>query len=252
MKPFTRLPEPFRLVAFGSIDSTNDEAKRLAVAGAQGGTLVWACSQSAGRGRRGRPWESEPGNLYASLVLRPECPPRTAVQIGLVASNAIAEAALAFLPGGSKVTCKWPNDVLIEGRKVAGVLLETAPGGGGDVDWLVLGVGVNLEHHPQATEFPATSLCREGVSAAKVEDLLLAVFARFQAGLVVWRCWGFAPARRSWLGRAQGLGEKISVRLESETLEGIFISLDGEGALILGGDGGQRRINAGDVFFPAG
>ena len=158
-----RLPAKFRLVEMDSVDSTNTEAKRLACAGAADGTIVWAQRQTAGRGRRGRTWTSEPGNLYASFVLRPGCAPMQAAQLTFVAALAVRDLLSIYLNNSDSIACKWPNDVLVGGRKISGILLETSTSGSGVVDWLGLGIGVNLRHHPDiGGRHPATNLCAEG------------------------------------------------------------------------------------------
>ena len=145
------LPAFYRLLAYEQIDSTNEEAKRLAAAGAPAGTLVWAGEQLAGRGRRGRGWASPPGNLYVSLLLRPACPPAQACQLNFVAAVALAEAVSALLPAGAGVALKWPNDVLVGGAKVSGILLEASAALDRSIDWLVIGAGVNIASHPADT-----------------------------------------------------------------------------------------------------
>jgi BirA family transcriptional regulator, biotin operon repressor / biotin---[acetyl-CoA-carboxylase] ligase len=245
------LPAFYRLVPHEQIDSTNEEAKRLAAAGAAAGTLVWAAEQRAGRGRRGRGWASPPGNLYVSLLLRPACPPAQACQLNFVAAVALAEALAALLPAGAAVALKWPNDVLVRGAKVSGILLEASAASDRSIDWLVIGVGVNVAGHPADTPYPATSLQREGAPDATVARVLQAFAQRFLAWYETWRLQGFQPVRRRWLASAQGLGEPIEVRLEREILRGSFSNLDESGALMLDmPDGARRQITTGDLFFP--
>jgi BirA family biotin operon repressor/biotin-[acetyl-CoA-carboxylase] ligase len=245
------LPAFYRLLAYEQIDSTNEEAKRLAAAGAPAGTLVWAGEQRAGRGRRGRGWASPPGNLYASLLLRPACPPARACQLNFVAAVALVEAVSALLPAGAAVKLKWPNDVLVGGAKASGILLEASAALDRSIDWLVIGVGVNVASHPADTPYPATSLQREGAAGATAGALLQAFAERFHAWYETWRGQGFAPVRACWLAAARGLGEPIEVRLERETLRGRFGDLDETGALMLDmPDGVRRQITTGDVFFP--
>jgi len=245
------LPSFYSLVAHASIDSTNEEAKRLAAAGAASGTLVWAREQTAGRGRRGRGWVSPVGNLYLSLLLRPGCAPAVACQVNFVTSVALAEAIAEFLPVGKVVALKWPNDVLVGGAKVSGILLEASAAADGSVEWLVVGVGVNIAAAPKGTPYPATGLAREGASDASVEAVLTAFARRFEAAYEAWQEQGFAPVRARWLAGAHGLGEPIEVRLERETLHGRFADLDAAGTLALDmADGRRRHIAAGDLFFP--
>jgi BirA family biotin operon repressor/biotin-[acetyl-CoA-carboxylase] ligase len=245
-----QLPAFYDLVVHEQIDSTNEEAKRLAAAGARDGTLVWAGEQLAGRGRRGRGWASPPGNLYASLLLRPTRPPAQACQLSFVAAVALAEAVSSLLPSGAPVTLKWPNDVLIRAAKVSGILLEASAALDRLIDWLVIGVGVNVGSHPADTPYPATSLRCEGAPSSTAA-VLEAFAERFQAWYETWRGQGFAPVRARWLASARGLGEPIEVRLEREILHGCFRDLDESGALMLDmRDGARRHITTGDLFFP--
>lgn len=239
-----RLPPGYRLIRYDTIGSTNDAAKELARAGAAAGTLVWAGEQTNGHGRRGRPWSSPPGNLYLSLVLRPQCPPGMAAQLGFVAALALGEA----LGEPEGLAYKWPNDVLIEGRKIAGILLESETAGHGSLDFVVLGIGVNLVSSPPATEFPAASLAGSGLSVPQPATLLERFAGRFDVWMRRWRAEGFAPVRTAWRARAAGLGELIRVRLDTDALSGRFRDIDQEGTLLLEIAGGCRHIAAGEVF----
>ncbi len=245
------LPAGFDLVAFDDIGSTNTEAVSRAEAGAPDGLLVWAKSQNAGRGRRGRTFFSPPGNTYSSVVLRPKCGPADAAQISFIAAIAVVDAARSVLPDPAAVTCKWPNDVLILGQKVSGISLESRSRHDGLVDWVVLGVGINVQVYPENLDVPVTSLRAQG-SDATVEDVLLAYTSKLGEWMSVWRDRGFAAIRAAWLDRADGLGKPIVVRLADRTYEGVFETLDDDGALVLAEpDGNRRRVTAGDVFRPA-
>lgn len=239
-----RLPAAYRLLSFDTVGSTNDEAKRLARAGAEAGALVWAREQSAGRGRRGRRWVSPPGNLYLSLVLRPACPASRAAQLGFVAALAVGDTLAAL----DRLFYKWPNDVLVAGRKIAGILLESEMGSGGALAFLVVGVGVNLASAPEDAELPATSVAIETGTAPSPVTALEAFARHFELWLERWRRDGFAPVRSAWRARAVGLGGPIRVRLDNTTLAGRFIDIDEEGALLLETGGERRRIAAGEVF----
>ncbi|HTV88866.1 MAG TPA: biotin--[acetyl-CoA-carboxylase] ligase [Stellaceae bacterium] len=246
--PPVSLPDGYRLVAFATVGSTNDEAKALARAGAAAGTLVWAKEQSAGRGRRGRVWQSPPGNLYLSLVARPAGPPDRALQLGFVAALGLG-AALRDLAGPALPLCyKWPNDLLVRGRKLAGILLESETAGGGAVAYVVIGIGVNLAASPGDVEYPATSLAAEGAGEIAPATLLEGFVRHFDCWAARWCAQGFAPVRAAWLRRAAGLGDEIRVRLQGETLFGRFDDLDEAGALLLKCTDGRRRIAAGDVY----
>jgi BirA family transcriptional regulator, biotin operon repressor / biotin---[acetyl-CoA-carboxylase] ligase len=250
MRTAPSLPPFFCLLRFDRIGSTNDEAKQRAASGAPEGTLVWALEQTAGRGRRGRPWVSPPGNLYLSLVLRPQARPAEAAQLGFAAALAVAEACARFLPAGTEILCKWPNDVLIGGAKVAGILLESCADPERGLAWLVLGIGVNLAAHPDATEFPATSLAASGATVTPAA-LLPILAERLYAWYEIWRGQGFAPVRAAWLARAFGLGGPIRVRLARAELGGRFAGLDEQGLLLLDGAEGRKMIAAAEIF-PAG
>jgi BirA family biotin operon repressor/biotin-[acetyl-CoA-carboxylase] ligase len=239
------LAPPFRLVALEVTDSTNDEAKRLAQQGAGHGTVVWAREQTAGRGRRGRAWVSPPGNLHVSLLLDPGAPLAQAAQLGFVASAALAEALSALAPAAS-FECKWPNDVWCDGRKIAGMLLETAGVG----DLVVLGVGVDIVHAPNPALYDAVAL-RDAGCDADAGTVMAAFVATFAPLFGAWQTLGFPAVRTSWLARARGVGGPIEVRLDRETIPGTFRGLDEDGALLLElASGERRRILAGDVFFP--
>jgi len=241
------LPCPFRLIAYETIGSTNDELKRLAHEGAPEGLVVSAERQTAGRGRRGRNWVSPPGNLYASLLLRPACRPAIAAQLGFVAALGAVAAIGEFAPG-LDLRCKWPNDLLANGKKISGILLETEMTTGDRPDFVVLGIGVNLAAAPSDTPYPATSLTAEGAPGILPQAMLARFVRHFGERLEAWRNEGFAPIREAWLAKAMGLGEPIQVRLERDTLDGRFLDLDGDGALMLGTPGGNRRIAAGEIF----
>jgi BirA family biotin operon repressor/biotin-[acetyl-CoA-carboxylase] ligase len=245
-----QLPEGVRLLAFERIDSTNDHAKRLAESGEAGPSAVWARAQTAGRGRRGRHWSSPEGNLYASLLIQPGRPIAEAAQLSFAAGLAAAEAIEGLLAEGERTRLKWPNDVLIGGAKVAGLLLEAGSTPAG-TPWLVIGVGINLRSHPADTRYPATDVGERG-GRPEAEEAL----ARFvRAFLPLWREWrqaGFEPIRRRWLARAEGVGGPIQVKLEGEVLTGVFDDVDGNGALLLTAAEGRRAIAAGEIFFGRG
>jgi len=244
------LPAFFSLVTLDSVDSTNLAAGRLARAGAPEGTIVWAKNQTSGRGRRGRQWASPEGNLYLSLLLRPGVRPAEAAQVGFVAGVALAETLQGLLPPARRISCKWPNDLLVDGAKVAGILLE-AEASGGEPAALVLGIGVNLASHPEGLAYPATSLLAAGARTT-LEALLEALASRLDHWYALWRRAGFSPVRRRWLDFAAGLGAPIEVRLDGTTLKGRFAALDPSGALELElAEGGRRLVTAGDVFYPA-
>ncbi len=240
----------WRPVFLDTVESTNNEAARMARAGAPAGTLVQARRQTAGRGRQGRTWESPTGNLYVSFVLRPDCAPSAAPQLSFVAALAAAETIRPLLPTPAALRLKWPNDLLIGGSKVAGLLLETESTEARQLDWLIVGMGINIVSFPEDMGAAATSLAAEGAAPAAPTDLLDSFMAIFPGWAARWQQEGFAPIRRSWLDSAAGLGSVILARLPNETLRGDFVGLDEDGALMLAlPDGTRRKIAAGDVFF---
>jgi BirA family transcriptional regulator, biotin operon repressor / biotin---[acetyl-CoA-carboxylase] ligase len=244
------LPSEFRLLAFDRLGSTSDEGKLQAAANAPEGTLVWALEQTAGRGRRERQWVSPRGNLFMSLVLRPAVEPARAAELGFVASLAVADALTGLLGPAAPVELKWPNDVLVGGAKIAGILLEAQSSPQGIVDWIVLGIGVNLAASPDDLPYPATDLAALGV-AAQPADMLRLLAAALARRLDAWRRRGFTEQRGDWLARARGRGRRIEVRQGDTILEGCFLDLDADGALVLETAQGIRRIAAGEVHFMA-
>ncbi|MEA3051232.1 MAG: BirA family transcriptional regulator [Sphingomonadales bacterium] len=228
----------------GQTGSTNDDLAELARKGAAEGLWLRAERQSSGRGRQGREWHSPPGNLYASTLvrLRPGDPP--APTLALVAAVALHEAASAFVAGGARIEIKWPNDLLVAGAKLSGILLERID------DAVVVGFGVNLADHPDETERPAINIGMLGGAPdpGRFLEALAAVFARW---LERWREEGLAPVRARWLAAAHPPGTALSTHTASGAwVEGLFDGLDETGALRLRmADGTAQVIHAGDVFL---
>jgi len=182
-------------------------------------------------------------------VLRPLLPPAEAALVSFVAAVAVGEAVSALVPG--RVTLKWPNDVLVDGAKIAGILLESEADRTGQIDWLVLGVGINVGYFPPDGLYPATSLAAAGAPVT-VGRALEAYATAFEAWYRRFTTQGFAPIRAAWLNVAQGLGGAVTVRLHDTTFTGCFMDLDHDGSLLVDCDGQIRRVTAGDVFFPGG
>ena len=252
--------------------STNVDMLELARSGAEEGLWLRAERQTLGRGRQGRSWDSPVGNLYASTLVRLRRTDPAAATLALVAAvalaEAVSEAVAVYSPspfaafGGSSLSCrereggaqrrkgegglqiKWPNDLLIDGAKISGILLERAD------DAVVIGIGVNLAHHPDLADRPTTSLAAHGGVVAPKEfiETLVESFARW---LSRWRSEGLAPVRRRWLERAHPVGAALSARSpDGGVTDGLFDGLDSDGALILRlADGARRVIHAADVFL---
>lgn len=235
-------------------DSTMAEAARAARSGLMQPEWVLALHQSAGKGRRGRPWIMPEGNFAASLVMRPDGPPEAAALRSFVAALALREALIAVGVAPADLALKWPNDVLLRGGKLAGILLESLADGRGGIAHLVIGIGVNLAvaPPPEAVEPGALTpvslaeTCGIDVSPEAFLDALAPAFARFEAQFVTY---GFAPIRTAWLAQATRLGQGITARLPNETLTGIFRDLDGSGNLILDTDAGRRKLAAAEISF---
>jgi len=242
----TGWPQGYGLKRYEEIDSTNEEARRLAAAGEAGPLWLTALRQTAGRGRRGRSWDMAGGNLAATLLLRPQRPQGEWAQLSFVIAIAAADAVAGFAPE-ARVALKWPNDVLADGKKLAGILLETASG---PAPALAIGIGVNLAHHPEGTEFPATSVAALSKTVPSADEALAALAAGFAKWYEVWQAQGFEAIREAWLARAMGLGTRIRARLATEERSGTFEGIDENGALLLNeGFGRASILPAADIFF---
>jgi BirA family biotin operon repressor/biotin-[acetyl-CoA-carboxylase] ligase len=234
------------LIARDTVGSTNSEALACARAGERGPLWVTARAQTAGRGRRGRTWVSEPGNLYATLLLTDPAPPERAAQLSFVAALAAHDAVAACAPAlVARLGFKWPNDVLLDGAKLAGILIDAE---GARPLLVAVGIGINCHHHPAVTDYPATDLAAAGADVA-VEVLFQALSIAMVHRLREWET-GFASIRAAWLARAGGLGGELTARLGSRgDLTGRFETLDEAGRLVLRlPDGAVETIAAGEVF----
>ncbi|MEI4231855.1 biotin--[acetyl-CoA-carboxylase] ligase [Roseovarius sp. D22-M7] len=254
MKQDTRFdwPAGYGRRVLTSVDSTNAEAARLAP-GLGGPEWILALEQTAARGRRGRAWRNPPGNFAATLVMRPaESPDRVALR-SFVAALALQEALVAVTGRPEAFALKWPNDVLLQGGKLAGILLESA-GAGRGLSHFAIGIGVNLRQAPEPAEVeagalrPVSLLAETGVAIGPEDflDLLAPAYARIETQFVTH---GFAPIRRAWLDRAARLGEAITARTVRDTHHGTFETVDEAGNLVLMTPKGRQVIAAAEVFF---
>jgi BirA family biotin operon repressor/biotin-[acetyl-CoA-carboxylase] ligase len=233
-----------RLVTFDTIGSTNVEALACARRGERGPLWIVAERQTAGRGRHGRLWLSEPGNLSATLLLTEPAPPARAPQLAFVAGLAAHDAVIAAAPAlRPRLMLKWPNDLLCDGAKLAGVLIE------GEGAAVAIGIGINCRHHPADTAYPATDLAACGASVSP-DDALSALSRVLLARLAQWgQGRGFVSIRRDWLARAQPPGTAIRVRIGESELAGTIEGVDEHGRLLLrSADGAVDAVAAGDVF----
>jgi BirA family biotin operon repressor/biotin-[acetyl-CoA-carboxylase] ligase len=231
----------FNILHYDTIGSTNDEARRLAVEGATHGTVVHADEQKSGRGRLSRTWHSPPGNLYMSVLLRLPVEPVRLAELSFVAAVSVADAVTALLPPRAKVAVKWPNDVLVDGGKIAGILLEGVDG------TTILGIGLNVLRAPASVGYKTATLvgCGGIATVDGARDLLLQHLGQY---LALWLQQGFAPIRAAWLARGHPVGTPLRATLHGQPIEGRFAGLGSDGALLLDTDAGRQRIVAGDVM----
>jgi BirA family biotin operon repressor/biotin-[acetyl-CoA-carboxylase] ligase len=213
----------------------------LAAAGASEGLWLRAIEQTAGRGRQGRPWVSPPGNLHASTLVRLRRGDPNPATLAMATAVALDEVLQGY---GAAPVIKWPNDLLIGDAKLTGILLERSG------DAVVVGIGINLAHHPEGLDRATTSVAAQGLGAPDPGLFLRDLAESFARWLAVWRA-GLEPVRRRWLERAHPPGTALSVRLpEQQTLDGLFDGLDSDGALRLRLASGEVQvIHAGDVFL---
>jgi len=248
------LPSGYRRKAFDALPSTNAEAFALARAGEDSGLWVTAAEQSAGRGRRGRAWTTSRGNLAASLLLIDPAPPAVAATISFVAGVALHQAVVdvAGPALAERLSLKWPNDLLLDRHKVAGILVEGEKLADGRFA-VVAGIGVNCVSHPEiAGAYPASNLRARGAPVdaetlfGRLSKRMAGEIARWDAGA------GFAAIRAAWLARSGGIGEPIRVNLGGRSIDGRFEDIDANGRLVLvRADGAREAFSAGDVFFAA-
>lgn len=229
-----------------TVDSTNLEAKRRIETGAVQRGWLLAREQTAGYGRRGRAWFQDPGDLAATLMFQPDGPVDRYGQLSFIIALAVA-SVLDDLGLSDRTTLKWPNDVLLDDGKLAGILLEHLMGPDGP--WLLIGVGFNILGEPEGTAMRPARLADYCKPPPSSEELLASLDGAFWTLHAQWRRSGFAPIRREWLARATRLGETITARLPNEEITGIFEDVDENGALILRIGAQKRIISAGDVFF---
>jgi BirA family transcriptional regulator, biotin operon repressor / biotin---[acetyl-CoA-carboxylase] ligase len=224
---------------YPTINSTNDEAKVLLRQGANEGTVVLADRQTAGRGRWGRSWISGPGNLYCSIILKPQCTLLQAGQLSFVMAVSVGEAILPYLKSIHKLTYKWPNDLLINQQKVCGILIETESESGGLVDACIVGIGINLSSVPDNPTYPVTALNLHTEAQLALDDLFAALLEKINKKYQQWRQYGFEELREKWLERADSLGEMITVTIENKKKTGKFLGLNMSGGLLFLNENGN-------------
>ena len=238
----------YNIQSYASVSSTQDIAMEILdsrsekdISEKHDVLVIHAMSQNKGRGRHGNIWHAPMGNLYLSLILSPNIEAKNCGQLSFMSALAVHETVLTLLQDEADIDIqlKWPNDVLVNGQKIAGILIESYK------DSYILGVGLNILSPPEnAIGIQSLSSKRNPINA--VRDLFLDIF---DAYYIRWQKQGFEPIRDKWMRHAIKLNEEIKVKLAGQTLEGIFEGIDSDGALLLRQKGGIQKILSGDVYF---
>ncbi len=229
----------------GTTPSTQDVVRGLADTGEEEGLAVQALQQAGGRGRHGNSWTSPMGNLYLSVLLRPACNADKAGQLAFVCAVALSQAIDEVMDDVHTKTLKWPNDILIDGKKLSGILLETSLDKHGRVDYLIVGTGVNIFAPPEGA-IGLDSIKKERIAINTFRDLYL---EKLESCYKAWQQSGFTALRHLWLEQAHGMNAPMKIRLPEVTYEGIFRGIDENGTLIAEVDGKTRTFTAGEVHF---
>lgn len=245
MASIEKLPSGFTLHRYDILDSTNLEAKRLIKTGAcSSGAVVLAQAQTIGRGKQGRRWVSEPGNLFCSIALHMQKPAITAAELVFVAALAVKDALA--LP----CRLKWPNDILVQNKKIAGILLESFVRNDGVAEWVIVGAGINITSHPKQMDWPATDLHQQGARGVSVDTVLTAYLQQFKRWYAIWEKNGFEPVRKEWLAHGMEKGTRLTIRSDGTEIQGLFEDIDSQGALkLVNNDGKTLTLHTGDVFY---
>ena len=246
MSPAPSDPGAWRLQVYEALGSTSDLCRALAIAGEPGPLAILARRQTQGRGTQGRRWVSPAGNLFLSALLRSREQARDVGQWSLLAGVAVAEALLPLLPDPAALRLKWPNDLLLGGAKLAGILVESGAKACGALDWLVIGVGVNVLTAPDLPDRSTAALAQVATPPA-VDDLARRVLARLSHWRQVRLLEGFAPVRAAWLDHAPALGTPLTLRLGRRSVGGSFAGLGRDGSLLLATGGRVHAFAAGEI-----
>ncbi|NKC31360.1 biotin--[acetyl-CoA-carboxylase] ligase [Falsiroseomonas selenitidurans] len=232
-------PPGWRLRIHESLPSTSDLLQRLAVAGEPEGLAIMARRQTGGRGRDGRAWESPAGNLYLSLLLRPGGPARESGQWALLAAVVMAEGLARFAGDPAAIRVKWPNDVLLGGAKLAGVLCEGATAADGRLDWFIMGIGANLAAPPALADRPTA-----GLGAVPPEQVAVAMLEELERFRAAWRAEGFGVVRAAWMARGPAPDAPLALRGGTS---GRYAGLAEDGCLLLAREGRVLAVATGEV-----
>jgi len=229
------------------VKSTQDIIKGMADMGQPEGQVVQAAVQTAGRGRHGRVWESQEGNLFLSLLLRPSCKAQDVGQLSLIAGLSLVQAIENFVSDDVALTLKWPNDVLLNGEKCAGLLLETELTDNGAVRWVALGLGVNVASAPRGLGAAINEFSKEGILAEVLRDRFLKTMVNNYSD---WLANGFRDLRQAWLSKAHEAGSPLTVKIGPQLEKGIFHDIDAYGNLRLkDAEHRLKTIGSGEVYL---
>ena len=244
------LPKGYSVIALDTVGSTNEELKKRALNEfVDEGVVIWSLIQTSGRGRQNRRWISEIGNMFISVLFRPNCCLADAAQLGflpVIAANETLKCLINHIP---KLSYKWPNDLLLNKKKIGGTLLEAGFDEKFDSTWVVVGFGLNLEHFPKNTHFPASSIKDELGVELKIEEVVQSYIWNLANLYNKWLEEGFAPLRRKWLISGHKIDEPLSIKIIKKDITGVFCDLDEKGALVIKTKEGLRRVSAGDVYL---
>ena len=242
----------YNLVMYDTIDSTNAAALRLVHNGVKGNLVIHAKQQTDGKGRHGKEWISGEGNFYLSILLDPTFTIQSGSGLSFVTALAIKDAFAQILGVSySELKFKWPNDILLNGKKIGGILLETSSTPHKNIpSWFIVGVGINLMNFPDNTDFPATSLRHEGFGEIPCNLMLNAFMDSFAKRYNIWHNRGFGMLKLEWLDSAYNLNMPVSIHFKGKRISGIFEGIDDVGSLLMRLEDGQlHKIIAGEVFF---
>ncbi len=233
---------------YPKLESTNAYARELAASGERGPIWIVAGEQDAGRGRHGRSWSSKPGNLYCSLLFAPQISPTEIAPLPFIVSLAVRDTFIKLGVDPAVAQCKWPNDVLLNEKKTSGILIESCATNS-SVDYLVIGIGLNLLHYPDEAVFNATSLMEVTSKHVEVKTALTILADSLKERIDTWKLGQFEPIRKEWLSCAWGFGKKRLIRTAKESFTATLSDLNDQGAVnVILEDGSEKTIYVADVF----
>jgi BirA family transcriptional regulator, biotin operon repressor / biotin---[acetyl-CoA-carboxylase] ligase len=234
---------------YNTVASTMEIAREKLKEPSPHGTLIIAGSQTSGRGRYGRVWESNEGNFFSSLILQPDCDIAKASELSFVMTLVVGELIKKILPSNSEIVYKWPNDVLVNNKKISGILLEADVDSDGKLSSIIVGCGINLIWHPELDDYEATDCSAEGAVDIKIGNVTKIYKELTSKFYDYWVSNGFYQIRKLWLEQAKGLNQEVTVKLRNEKKSGIFKDITIKGELVLESNQQTINITSGEVFF---